>query len=114
MVVCGREYDNRGVHALEKKDQVTKLVEVEVFLDFRYGLLLTELAIRTCLEWLGVTVQPRVLAVALSPVKPRADPTSGTLKRGRGVEIDVDESYVEQHPGRPLLMNDVSGQPFVV
>lgn len=37
-------------------DPVTKLVKVEVFLDFRYGLLLSELAIRNSLEWLPFVV----------------------------------------------------------
>ena len=34
-------------------DPIQSLAKAEVFLDYKYGLLLTEWAIQTSLEWLG-------------------------------------------------------------
>jgi hypothetical protein len=59
--------------SLGSSDPIIRLVGVEVYLDHRYGLLLSEFAHQISFAWLGVAMQPRIIAVVPSPVKQRTD-----------------------------------------
>ena len=99
-------------------DPVTRLMKAEVYLDHYYGLLLTDYAIGKSLIWLGVAVQPRVIAIP-SPVKQKtvltASATSLGWKRGRGLDLDGEEGeYDNQPPPSPVVMLDVSELRFII
>jgi hypothetical protein len=85
---------------------------VEVYLDHQYGLRLTEHAIRTSPEWLGVQIQKSAKA---SPVKQRSAKASvlaeSRKRSSQSAFFDDDES--DRHP-LPVMMTDMSGQRFVV
>jgi phage/plasmid primase-like uncharacterized protein len=84
-----------------------------VYLDHRYGLLLSELVVQTSLAWLGVVVQPRMIAVVSSPVKQRTSQAPAPVesrKHGR-VSWDDDDGNGSRSP---VLLTDMSGMTFVV
>ena len=94
------------------------LAKAEVFLDYKYGLLLTEWAIQNSLDWLEKTISPRVIASVPSPVKhqalPRATVTFDSRKRSRYADQDLDDTEDESRPPPPVMLRDVSGKAFVV
>ena len=88
---------------------------MEVYLDHRYGLRLTEHAIRTSPEWLGVQMQPRVINVVASPVKQRSvkAPVVEESRKRSSQSAFIDDDEGDRHP-LPVMMTDMSGQRFVV
>jgi hypothetical protein len=99
-------------------DPIQSLAKAEVFLDYKYGLLLTEWAIQNSLDWLQRTISPRVIASVPSPVKlqalPRATGTLDSRKRSRCADQDLDDSEDDSRPPPPVVLRDVSGKMFVV
>lgn len=93
-------------------------MHAEVFPDYPYGLLLTEYAICTSLDWLKVAVQPRVIVTVPSPVKlhalPGAAATSESRKRWPSADRDHDDEEDDNRPPPPVVLRDVSGKSFVV
>ena len=83
-------------------DPILSLAKAEVFLDYKYGLLLTEWAIQTSLEWLGEAISPRVIAAVQSPAKlqvlPKAAVTSDSRKRLRYADQDLDDNEDDSRP----------------
>ena len=76
-------------------DPVTRLKAVAVNLDFHYGLPLTEYAIQHSKQWLGVTMQPRIITVVPSPVKQLVSPVPAQVvgrKHGRAAVEAMEES----------------------
>ena len=99
-------------------DPIQSLAKAKVFLDYKYGLLLTEWAFQNSLEWLGEAISPRVIASVPSPVKlqalPRAAVTSDSRKRMRYADQDLDDNEDDSRPPPPVVLRDVSGKTFVV
>jgi hypothetical protein len=88
-------------------DPISRLVGVEVNLDHRYGLLLSEFAVQTSLAWLGKEIQPRMINVVPSPVKQRTSQALAPVesrKRGRVSWDDEDGNG----PPPPVLLTDMS------
>jgi len=77
--------------------------------------MLTELAIRTSPEWLGVQMQPRVINVVASPVKQRSvkTPVLEESRKRSSQSAFIDDDEGDRHP-LPVMMTDMSGQRFVV
>jgi hypothetical protein len=96
-------------------DPIRSMLKVEVYLDHRYGLRLTELAIRTSPEWLGVQMQPRVINVVASPVKQRLAkaPVLEESRKRSSQSAFIDDDEEDRHR-LPVMMTDMSGQRFVV
>ena len=99
-------------------EPILSLAKAEVFLDYKYGLLLTEWAIQTSLKWLGDAISPRVIAAVHSPAKlqalPKAAVTSDSRKRLWYADQDLDDNEDDSRPPPPVVLRDVSGKTFGV
>ena len=99
-------------------EPILSLAKAEVFLDYKYGLLLTEWAIQTSLKWLGDAISPRVIAAVHSPAKlqalSKAAVTSDSRKRLWYADQDLDDNEDDSRPPPPVVLRDVSGKSFVV
>ena len=96
-----------------EQDPIRSMMKVEVYMDHRYGVRLTEHAIRTSPEWLGLQMQPQVINVVASPVKQRSAQAPVLEESRKRSSQAPDDDEGDRYP-LPVMMTDMSGQRFVV
>ena len=117
--VCSFQKRLNGKGPVEM-DPMARLVQVNVDLDYTYGLMLTEGAVMNCQGWLGVDVQRCIVPLLQSSPLKRATQRSESLPSSSGSKTkrvqfeDVDEGEDDEPSGLSQRIKDSAGNALYV
>jgi hypothetical protein len=119
--VCSFQKRLNGMGATED-DPMTRQMGVNVHLDYKYGLQLTEGALTNCRGWLGVDVQRCIVPLLQSSPLKRSQQSLGAAaslglekrQRVRFVQDDEDAEEADDRPMHGQRLSDSAGNSLYV